>query len=1283
VTERDLFIAALQIEDPAGRAAYLDQACGADVELRRRAEALLTAFARAGSFLQQPAADTPATSDVPSAWPLPDAPPAAGPGTILGPYQLLEQLGEGGMGTVFLAEQTRPVQREVALKVIKPGMDSRQVIARFEAERQALALMDHPNIAKVLDAGATDSGRPYFVMELVRGVPITRYCDERRLTPRQRLELFLPVCQAVQHAHQKGVIHRDLKPSNVLVALYDGKPVPKVIDFGVAKAAGARLTEQTLSTGLGQVVGTLEHMSPEQAELNQLDIDTRSDIYSLGVMLYELLTGTTPLERKRFQDTSVLEVLRIIREEEAPTPSARLSTAEALPRIAADRGVEPRKLSGLVRGELDWIVMKCLEKDRNRRYETANALSLDIQRYLDDEPILARRPTLGQRVGKWARRHRTAVRAAGLLLLLAVVGLVVSLGLIWRAKGEAEVARGEEANQKRLAQANAALAGHKMQLAQANRDLAVEALDRILVRLVEKSMFSLDPARNQYADLLDQALGLYERLAEKNSDDPAGWQQAARAYKRVGFLHRALEQNDKAEQALARAVKFGEKAVALSAEPVEGRLLLAGCHAERGELFRDTGRPRQAEKAFRQALTIYRQVVDDRPTARNSRSDLACALMNLAFQLDRNGKAQQAEPYLAESHALLKQLVGEFRKDPLIRENLAGLLLHLAKGHERREQLKEARQLSRQAVQHLEFSRTLQKSKARRDANLCLAYLTLARILARMGQHDQAITYCEKQFRLASELIRDYPRVARIRRALEDAQGQAAVLASAIGGHGELALQLLDQALDLQKQLSDEHKDRPQYRAALGQSYANQGQLLEAGGKYPEAEQALRRALDLLKDLPEERRALANVRLYLGKLFRKVGRLPEAEAEYRRARDNFQKLAQRFPKEPEYLNRVANASYSLANVLEETGRLPEAEGEYRQAVATFRALADLHRDVPDYRLYLTRSELALADTLAAQGRSEQTDSLNRQALERIRKLAADFPSRAEYQAEHASALSRRGVILRKRRQFAEGEQIYRDAVTRWQDLCNKEPDIPDHRNRLATTHYNLGLLLADAGRPQEVEKAYRQALAVQRKLLEELPKVPEYQHLYAQILNNLALRLRDRGEYYQARDLLYEASRHNREAVKLAPAHRRFRSGLCNTLANLVWALLRVGQHAQAAAASEEMTQILPEDWRLYNDAALHLSVCVSVVDKVRQLSSEERAKVTRRYTDQMEKMWREAVRRCPDVPAEQAKLARTLSILADWHARRGDQDTARRLREEAAARRARAGLPAKKDNPP
>jgi serine/threonine protein kinase len=351
-------------------------------------------------------------------------------GTVIaGRYKLLEAIGEGGMGTVWVAKQTEPVKRKVALKLIKAGMDSKSMLARFEAERQALALMDHPNIARVLDGGLTHAGRPFFVMDYVKGVPITQYCDATRLSVAQRLELFVQVCQAVQHAHQKGIIHRDLKPSNILVAPYDGKPVPKIIDFGLAKAMHQSLTERTLHTAHESVLGTPLYMSPEQAQLNNLDVDTRSDIYSLGVLLYELLTGTTPLERKRFKEAAWEEIRRIIREEEPPRPSTRLSSIDTLPSLAAGR-TEPAKLSKLVRGDLDWITMKALEKDRSRRYETANGFAMDVQRHLSGEPVQAAPPSTRYRLRKFAKKHRTALTTAATILLLLVAGVAIST---WQA----------------------------------------------------------------------------------------------------------------------------------------------------------------------------------------------------------------------------------------------------------------------------------------------------------------------------------------------------------------------------------------------------------------------------------------------------------------------------------------------------------------------------------------------------------------------------------------------------------------------------------------------------------------------------------------------------------------------------------------------------------------------------------------------------------------------------------------------------------------------------------
>jgi serine/threonine protein kinase len=440
---RDLFFAASEV--PASqRAAYLTGNC-TDPVVRAVVERLLAVHDEPASVLDQPAPSI-LTSDYVAI--------VERVGTMIGPYKLMEQIGEGGFGLVFVAEQAEPVRRKVALKVIKPGMDSSQVIARFEAERQALALMDHPNIARVLDAGATESGRPYFVMELVRGIPITDYCDQNQLAPKERLELFMSVCQAIQHAHQKGIIHRDIKPSNVLVTSHDGKPVAKVIDFGVAKAIHQQLTAHTIYTNFAQMIGTPLYMSPEQAEMSGLDIDTRSDIYSLGVLLYELLTGTTPLERKRVVQAPYDEVRRLIREEEPPKPSLRLSSSDSLVSIAAQRHTEPAKLPRLVRGDLDWITMKALEKDRTRRYETANGLARDIQRYLSDEPVEACPPSAGYRLRKFAKKNRLAITTAAALALLLLAGITVSSWQALRAT-RAESDANAAAKAERQAKADA------------------------------------------------------------------------------------------------------------------------------------------------------------------------------------------------------------------------------------------------------------------------------------------------------------------------------------------------------------------------------------------------------------------------------------------------------------------------------------------------------------------------------------------------------------------------------------------------------------------------------------------------------------------------------------------------------------------------------------------------------------------------------------------------------------------------------------------------------------
>jgi len=659
---KTIFLRALELTSDHERAALLETECQGDADLRRQVEVLWRAELAKDSFLEKPAAALHQPIDsVPSR-----TSGAEQPGTRIGPYKLLEPIGEGGMGTVWMAEQQEPVRRIVALKLIKAGMDTKAVLARFDAERQALALMDHPNIAKVLDAGAAPDGRPYFVMELVKGTPLTTFCDANKLSTRKRLELFVATCQAIQHAHQKGVIHRDIKPTNVLVALYDDRPVPKVIDFGVAKAAGQPLTEKTLHTGFGSIIGTPEYMSPEQATFNQLDIDTRSDVYSLGVLLYELLTGTTPVDKTRFKEAALLEVLRVVREEDPPRPSVKLSTTQARAGITATHGAEPARLAKEMRGELDWIVMKSLEKNRNRRYETAAALGRDVDRYLKDEIVEARPPSAWYLTKRFVDRNFEKLFPAFLAFCLfggwfgsmiynarqRDVLLEQTIRAQSRAEDQADIAKQAAAEttsilsfftmtvinpamDSLMKQGDFSTISLKDALLQAEKRVGMSFKDKPLLearvrQLLGSGLTTLGDSQAGQAQL-EKALALFKKnLGPTHQDTVSVMLILSTAYQANDQIQRAIEI---LEEALRIRKAEGAKL------PAELQLTLAPHHDRLAELYLQAKRHDDAIRLMREAVARDRQ-----PDG----FDLTSSLHSLGKALMESGRSREAEPVLRE-----------------------------------------------------------------------------------------------------------------------------------------------------------------------------------------------------------------------------------------------------------------------------------------------------------------------------------------------------------------------------------------------------------------------------------------------------------------------------------------------------------------------------------------------------------------------------------------------------------------------------------------------------------
>ncbi|HOX59984.1 MAG TPA: serine/threonine-protein kinase, partial [Candidatus Paceibacterota bacterium] len=981
--EESLFNEAMGLPTPEARAAFLKGACAEDEQLRQRVEALLAAAQPTNDFLEHGSgartflAANPGAAGSPSPPPeekagkrRPPTPPPPGatiqisleslpvsekPGDRIGHYKLLEQIGEGGCGVVYMAEQAEPIRRRVAFKVIKLGMDTKSVVARFEAERQALALMDHPNIAKVLDAGATDTGRPYFVMELVKGIKITDYCDQNHLNTKERLELFMQVCHAIQHAHQKGIIHRDIKPSNILVTLHDGVPVPKVIDFGIAKATQQPLTDKTVFTAFQQFIGTPAYMSPEQAELSGLDIDTRTDIYALGVLLYEILTGKPPFDPETLMKAGLDEMRRIIRETEPVKPSTKLAatphSALRTRQSTAPPSAIPHSALRIpqwkeVRGDLDWIVMKCLEKDRRRRYETANGLAHDVERHLSDEPVTAAAPSATYRLSKYVSRHRFGLATAAVLILLLVAGVVVSTWQMVRAK------RAEKQAQT--------VASFLEDMLNSVRPEEAKGRDTVLLR-----------------GMLDKAA---TRVDDELKDHP---ETQARVNLTIGKAYVSISQYHKAElplrkalalqisllgrenlvvaeslETLAWALEWERKLVEAEAARREAlairQKLLGPRHPDVAKYLRalarvveKRGNLTQAEELFRQTLAMQRKAFG--PEHR----EIAVTLNNFALNLSRQGKKAEAETMLREAVAMGRKLSGNNRG------LVAGFLANLANMLKGQGKLEEAEAMCREAL-------AITKRECGMESLSVASRLTvLATVLLEQRKLVEAEAVCREALAMQQRLLgNESPQVAVSLRCLAGIYDALGKLEQAETVRGEA------QAIDEKVLAAADPSD--------SLSSCTRASALERMGKFKDAEATYREALAAQirdpNDMPEDIPTFLQLQDGLTSVLRRESKLAEAEAMYREGLVMRKKLLGNEDRQ------VAQSLAGLAEVLQQQGKLAEAEAMHREALAMRKKLLGSEdRQVAE-------PLAALAWVLQQQGKLAEAEAMHREALAMRKKL---------------------------------------------------------------------------------------------------------------------------------------------------------------------------------------------------------------------------------------------------------------------------------------------------------
>ena len=1104
---RTIFDEACELSGPE-REAFLRQACGGDDELQARVLRLLEAAEKPDAFLASPTAEPNAIGaggDARSA--------GERPGAVIDRYVLVERLGEGGFGSVWKAEQQHPVVRPVALKIIKLGMDTRQVIARFEAERQALALMDHPNIARVFDAGATETGRPFFVMELVGGEPITLWCNENSVSIRQRLELFEQVCQAVQHAHTKGVIHRDLKPSNVLVSLQDGQPRVKVIDFGIAKATSARLTEKTLLTEHRQLIGTPEYMSPEQAE-GSVDIDTRTDVYSLGVILYELLVGQTPFDSRSLRVSAYAEIQRIIREVDPPWPSTRLSRAgDTLATLAVQRQTEPSKLPRLVRGDLDWIVMKALEKDRTRRYETASALAMDVERHLAGKEVLAAPPSTLYRMRKFIARNRASVTAAALVGVALVVGVVgTSVGLFHanRQRELAVDAREGEKDQRQRAQENERSAILEAQRAEREATRAKEAEEQARERARELEQVAefqalmlqqIDPAEAGTAlrgDIRSRSAAGLARMDLPESERLARLEALEAELANVNFTDAASAMIDR--NVLKPAI------AAIESQFADQPLVAASLQYTVASAYTGLARFEEAIALQQQSLDTCTEVLGP-----GHRYTLRC-LNAIGYLLLETGRLQEAESRIREALATGESALGEDHEVTLTALNNLGAL-YQAQG-----KLPEAEAVHRDC---LERNR---RQYGEESGSTIRSMLNLAAVLRMRQTYAEAETLNRKALDLGQRHLGPGDSTTLTARAnlgvLLHSQGRLAEaeaiqrenLAVFEGLYGEEHSRTLQAMYGLSTTLSDLepakaeeysrevlercHKALGEDHRLTGMALNNVAQSLRKQGKFQEAEPLLRRALDQQRRISgEEHLHTLSAIINLARVLEHLNRRAEVEALYREA---YAKARAKLGPEHDV---TFKATSGLAKCLLLRREYSEAEPLLRQSIATSGRL--LGTDHPE-TLAMT---LSLVDIVSRLRRPAEAEALCRDLLQRQRRvLGDDDPDTLRSLSNMTMFLQNRGELAEAEAYAAEAAEAYRNVhgaghplalvaldhlaqvmmlrhkFAEAEPLCREVYDGrlkamgPDHQQTLMSLE-RLGKVLHEGGKPDEAEPYLRDAVA--------------------------------------------------------------------------------------------------------------------------------------------------------------------------------------------------------------